>query len=79
MTRSSWSTKQIALVLYPFGAGAAGVNVFFASLLGSWMGWPILPTGWSIALGCLIGIPATLAFARHLRHLMDQADPKDAK
>lgn len=77
MTRRGWSTGQIALVLYPFGAGAAAVNVFFASLIGTWVGLPVLSTFWSILLGCLIGLPATLAFARHLRHLMDEAEPED--
>lgn len=72
--RTGWSTRQIALVLYPFGAGAAAVNVFFASLILSWVGGPVAPTGWSIALGCLIGAPATWYFSRHIRHLMDVAD-----
>ena len=76
MTREGWSSGKIALVLYPFAAGAAGVNVFFASLLGSWVGLPVLSTGWSIVLGCVIGVPATLAFARHIRRLMDQSQPK---
>ncbi len=74
MTRQGWPTIKIALVLYPFGAGAAAVNVFFASLIFSWIGGPVLTTFWSIALGCLIGIPATWYFARHIRHLMDVAD-----
>lgn len=60
--RTGWSTRQIALVLYPFGAGAAAVNVFFASLILSWVGGPVAPTGWSIALGCLIGAPRYLVF-----------------
>lgn len=74
MTRAGWSTGQIALALYPFGAGAAAVNVFFASLIFSWLGGPVATTAWSIGLGCLIGAPATWAFARHIRHLMDVAD-----
>lgn len=74
MTRRGWSTMQIALALYPFGAGAAAVNVFFASLILSWIGGPVLSTTLSIALGCLIGAPATWYFARHIRHLMDVAD-----
>ena len=74
MTRQGWSETQIALALYPFGAGAAAVNVFFASLILSWIGGPVLSTGWSIALGSLIGAPATWYFARHIRHLMDEAD-----
>ncbi|WP_417526148.1 NnrT protein [Marinovum sp.] len=75
--RAGWSVTRIALVLYPFGAGAAAVNVFFAALIFSWIGGPVLSTGWSILLGGLIGAPATWFFARHIRHLMDVADTGD--
>jgi hypothetical protein len=74
MTEQGWPTGKIAVVLYPFGAGAAAVNVFFASLILSWLGGPVATTGWSIGLGCLIGIPATWYFARHIRNLMTIAD-----
>lgn len=74
MKQAGWSIMQITLALYPFGAGAAAVNVFFASLIFSWVGGPVASTSWSIALGCLIGMPATWYFARHIRHLMDVAD-----
>jgi hypothetical protein len=74
MTRRGWPTYKIALALYPFGAGAAAVNVFFASLIFSWVGGPVASTGWSIALGGLTGAPATWYFARHIRALMDKAD-----
>ncbi|MFK7940635.1 MAG: NnrT protein [Roseovarius sp.] len=74
MTQAGWSTRRIAVVLYPFGAGAAAVNVFFASLILSWIGGPVANTAWSVGLGCLIGLPATWYFARHIRHLMDVAD-----
>ena len=74
MTQAGWSTRRIALALYPFGVGAMAVNVFFASLIGSWVGLPVLSTSMSILLGALIGAPATWAFARHIRTLMDQAD-----
>jgi hypothetical protein len=74
MKQQGWSTAQIALALYPFGAGAMAVNVFFASLIFSWLGGPVASTAWSIGLGCGIGIPATWYFARHIRHLMDVAD-----
>jgi hypothetical protein len=74
MSRQGWSVTQITLALYPFGAGAAAVNVFFASLIFSWIGGPVASTVWSIGLGCVIGAPATWLFARHIRHLMDLAD-----
>jgi divalent metal cation (Fe/Co/Zn/Cd) transporter len=77
MKREGWSTTQIALALYPFAAGAAGVNVFFAFLMGSWIGLPVVTTGWSIIIGCIVGIPVTRVFAGHIRSLMDQAQPKD--
>ncbi len=76
MTRAGWSTGQIALALYPFGAGAVAVNVFFASLIFSWWGGPVASTTWSVVLGGIIGAPATWYFARHIRHLMDVADTK---
>jgi len=76
MTRAGWPAPRIALALYPFGAGAMATNVFFASLIGSWVGLPVLSAAWSIALGALIGVPATWAFARHIRNLMDEADRK---
>lgn len=78
MTRQGWSTRRIALALYPFGAGAAAVNVFFASLIFSWLGAPVASTAWSLGLGCGIGAPATWYFARHIRHLMDEAEGKEA-
>lgn len=75
MTGNGWSVGVIAAVLYPFGAGAMATNVFFAALIGSWIGLPVLSTELSIALGAVIGVPATWAFARHIRRLMDQAAP----
>ena len=74
MTRRGWPTCKIALALYPFGAGAAAVNVFFAALIFSRVGGPVLSTAWSIGLGCVIGAPATWYFAQHIRRLMDTAD-----
>ena len=78
MTRQGWSTAKIALALYPFGAGAAAVNVFFASLIFGWLDGPVASSAWAIGLGCVIGAPATWSFARHIRHLMDVADGRPA-
>ena len=74
MTTRGWPTRTIAIVLYPFAAGAMATNVFFASLIGSWVGLPVVSSLWSVLLGALIGIPATWAFARHIRSLMDKAE-----
>ena len=74
MKQAGWSTRKIALALYPFGAGAAAVNVFFASLIFSWVGGPVLSTSLSILVGAILGLPATWYFAKHIRHLIDVAD-----
>ena len=74
MTTRGWSTRTIAVVLYPFAAGAMATNVFFASLIGSWVGLPVLSSLWSVVLAALIGVPASWAFARHIRTLMDKSD-----
>ena len=79
MIRQEWSTKRIALALYPFGVGAAAVNIFFVSLILSWVGGPILSTSLSILLGCVAGVPATWYFAKHIRHLMDVADGEECR
>ncbi|PJE27306.1 hypothetical protein PSM7751_00673 [Pseudooceanicola marinus] len=68
--------RGLLAALYPFGAGATGVNLFFASLIGSWLGWPVLAP-WQAALGGLVlGLPATYAFARHITALMEKAEGK---
>lgn len=64
----------LVAALYPFGAGAMGVNLFFASLIGSWLGWPVLTPWQAAAGGLVIGLPATWAFARHITRLMQIAD-----
>lgn len=78
MKRQGWPAHRIALVLYPFGAGAAAVNVFFASLIFSWVGGPVLSAELSLLIGAVLGIPATWYFAKHIRRLMDAADGRAA-
>ncbi|WP_439524008.1 NnrT protein [Marivita sp.] len=65
---------KLFAALYPFGAGAMGVNLFFASLIGSWVGWPVLTPWQAAAGGMLIGLPATWAFACHIVRLMKKAE-----
>jgi hypothetical protein len=74
MTRQGWGVTKIALVLYPFGVGAVAVNLFFAGLIASWLGLPIIPPVWSVIGGVILGVPVTWIFARHIRTLMDRAD-----
>lgn len=72
--RSNAGSVRLFFILYPFGAGAMAVNVFFASLIGSWIGWPVLTPVQSVLAGAVLGVPATWAFARHIRGLMEKAD-----
>jgi hypothetical protein len=74
MSRAGWGVPAITLALYPFGAGASAINLFFAALVGSWIGGPVLTPVQSLIGGLLIGVPVTWAFACHIRRLMDRAD-----
>jgi divalent metal cation (Fe/Co/Zn/Cd) transporter len=75
-TRPGW---RLAAALYPFGAGAAAVNVFFASLIGSWLGGPVVSPYQAVAVGLVLGAPATWIFAQHLTRLMQRADEQSRK
>jgi len=66
VSQTGWTTRTIAPVLYPFGAGATATDVFSAALLGSRVGLPVTSAYQSIGVGALIGVPATWAFARHI-------------
>ena len=68
------SVGRLFLYLYPFGAGAMAVNVFFASLIWSWIGWPVLTPVQSVLGGVVLGVPATWTFARHIKNLMAKVD-----
>lgn len=71
--RPGW--RLLALV-YPFAAGAAAVNLFFLSLVLSWVGLPVLTPVQSVAGGLLLGLPATRAFARHICRLIAKAEDR---
>ena len=72
--RPGW---RLIAAVYPFAAGAAAVNVFFLSLILSWIGLPVLSPGWSVAGGLVLGLPAARAFAGHIRRLMAEAEGSD--
>ncbi|MAM59930.1 NnrT protein [Maritimibacter sp. UBA3975] len=65
---------KLNVALYPFGAGAVAVNLFFASLIGSWLGWRVLTPQEAVAWGMFLGLPVTWAFARHIRALIARAE-----
>ena len=57
LSRPGW--RLMALV-YPFAAGAAAVNLFFLSLVLSWLGLPVLTPGLAVLGGALLGAPGHL-------------------
>ena len=65
---------RLLAAIYPFAAGAAAVNLFFLSLILSWVGLPALTPGLSVVGGLVLGAPAAWTFARHIRRLMARAD-----
>jgi hypothetical protein len=73
LTRPGW---RLLAAIYPFAAGAAAVNLFFATMILSWIGWPVLTPVQSLLGGLALGLPATWAFARHIRRLMAEAEAR---
>lgn len=69
--RPGW---RLTAALYPLAAGAAAINVFFASLIGSWVGWPIVSPAAAAAAGAVLGLPVAWAFAQHFRRLIARAE-----
>ncbi|MDO5756522.1 MAG: NnrT protein [Rhodobacterales bacterium] len=64
----------LTLALYPFGAGAMAINLYFAALIGTWFDIDVMSPETAVIGGAVLGVPATWAFARHIRNLMDRAD-----
>lgn len=74
MKRAPLSRQRLTLILYPFGLGAMAVNLFFAALIGSWLGLPVLTPWQSVLGGAMLGAPASWLFAGHITRLMTMAD-----
>lgn len=68
--RRAW----LALILYPFAFGAMAVNLFFASLIVSWVGAPVLTPWQSVLGGAVLGFPATWMFAGHIARLIEKVN-----
>lgn len=69
-----WSVTRLAVVLYPFAAGAVAINLFLLGLMWQAIGLPALSPVMSVLLGLPLGIPATWAAARWVRGLIDEAE-----
>jgi hypothetical protein len=71
--QTEWSRARITATLYPLGAGATALNVFFAGLLGTAIGLPVLTPLASLMIGAVLGLPLTWVFAGHILRLMAKA------
>lgn len=73
--RKRW---HLTLALWPLGWGAVAINLFFLSLIGSWVGLPVMPPLWAALIALPLGLPFSWAFAGHFRKLVLQVDAADA-
>ena len=69
-----WSILKLALLFYPFAAGAVAINLFLLGLMWQAINLPAIPPVTAVVLSVPLGIPATWLAARWVRHLMDEAD-----
>lgn len=69
-----WPVRRLALVLYPFVALAAAVNLFFLGLMGRAVSGPVVSPLEALILGLVVGVPLTWAAGRWARRMMDEAD-----
>lgn len=60
--------------LWPLGWGAVAINLFFLSLIGSWVGLPVLPPVWAAIAALPLGVPFSFGFARHFLRLARDVD-----
>ena len=60
-------------MLYPFAAAAVAINLFMLALMGQAVGLSALSPVTTLLLSVPLGIPATWAAGRWVRHLLDEA------
>ncbi len=65
---------KLALLLYPFAAGAVAINLFLIGLMIQAVGLRALAPAESVIGGIVLGIPAAIRAARWVRGLIDEAE-----
>lgn len=78
MKTESQKLTALTFWLWPLGWGAVAINLFFLSLIGSWVGLPVMPPLWAAILAMPLGWPFARAFARHFRKLVHDVDRKQS-
>ncbi len=69
-----WPVWAVSLVMYPFAAGAAYVNLFFLFLMLQALGIEAISTKQAIYGGVVLGIPFAWISGRWIRGLIDEAE-----
>ena len=69
-----WPVWKLALLLYPFAAGAVAINLFLIGLMTQAIGLRALSPLESTIGGIVLGIPATWLAGRWVRGLIDEAE-----
>lgn len=69
-----WGVWKLALLFYPFAAGAVAINLFLLGLMWQWIGLPAISPVTAVVFSIPLGIPATWLVARWIRGLMDEAE-----
>ena len=69
-----WPVWALAVLMYPFAAGAAAVNLFFLSLMGQALGLRALSTSEAVIGGIVLGVPFAWIAGKWLRGLIDEAE-----
>jgi len=69
-----WPVWRLALLLYPFAAGAAAINLFMLGLMGRAFGLGVLAPVPALLGGLALGVPAAALAGRWVRRLMDEAE-----
>lgn len=74
MSDDRWPIWKLALLLYPFSAGAVAINLYMLFLMAQFFGLEAISPEASVIGGIVLGVPATFLFGRWARRLMDEAD-----
>lgn len=73
-TDGRWPLWKLGTMLYPFAGGAVAINLFLLGLMWQAVGIPALSPITCVILSIPLGIPASWAAARWVRHLINEAE-----
>ncbi|HPE24779.1 hypothetical protein [Albidovulum sp.] len=73
-TDGRWPLWKLGVLLYPFTAAAVAINLFLLGLMGQAVGLTALSPHLALLAALPLGMPATWAAARWVRHLIDEAE-----